>query len=74
VQETLASSSKLLLKLRDRINLKDDGTDLRNIVKDLQFLWKNRNNRVGLIKNYGIRHMQIIILNAGDQHVSFPMH
>jgi hypothetical protein len=50
-EKTLPAIPKLLPKLRDRINFNSGSTSLRNIVKELGFLWKKtRSNRAVLIK------------------------
>jgi hypothetical protein len=51
-----ATISKLLLKLRDRINSKAGSTSLRNIVTELGFQWK-MNSRVVLMEKHDIRCM-----------------
>jgi hypothetical protein len=54
-EKTSATISKLLPKLNDRTNFKGGSTSLRNIVKELGFLWKTRNNRVVLIEKHDER-------------------
>jgi hypothetical protein len=61
--------SKLFLKLRDRINFNGGSTSLRNIVKELGFLWKKmKNNRVVLIKKHDMRCMRVSYLTALNKY------
>jgi hypothetical protein len=63
--KTSPTVSKLFPKLTDRINFNDGDTSLRNIVKELGFLWKKtRNNRVVLIEKLYVGCMQISYLTA----------
>jgi hypothetical protein len=55
-KKTSATISKLLPKLRYRIDFKGGSTSLRNVVKELGFLWKKtRNSRVVLIEKHDVR-------------------
>jgi hypothetical protein len=51
-EKASATISTLFPKLRDRINFKGGSTSLRNIVKELAFLWKTRNNRVAAVVSF----------------------
>jgi hypothetical protein len=55
-RKMLATISKLLLKLRDRINLKGSCNGLRNTVKELGFQQRT-NNRVVIIRKHDVRCM-----------------
>jgi hypothetical protein len=61
--------SKLFPKLGDRINFNGGSNSLRNIVKELGFLWKKtRNNRVVLIGKHDVRCMQVAYLTALNKY------
>lgn len=68
-----AASSRLFAKLRERINLKCGSIRLRNIVKELQFLWKRkRKNRMAVVGKHDERRMAIVALHAGIHRDFIP--
>jgi hypothetical protein len=64
----LATVSKLLPKLWDRINFKGGSARLRNTAKKLGFLWKTQNNMMVLTEKHKVRRMQITIHHVGGHH------
>jgi hypothetical protein len=65
----LPTISKLFPKFRDRIHFNGGSTTLRNIVKELGFLWKKtRNNKVALIKKHDVRCMRVSYLTALNKY------
>jgi hypothetical protein len=61
--------SQLFPKFRNRINFNGGITSLRNIVKELGFLWKKtRNNRVVLIEKHDVRCMRVSYLTALNKY------
>jgi hypothetical protein len=71
VQEKMSATiSKLLPKLNDRINFKGSSTSLRNIVKELGFLWKK--NRMVLIEKHDVRCMRVIVLHVRGHRGFIP--
>jgi hypothetical protein len=68
-----ATISKLLPKLNDRINFKGGSTRLRNIMKELGFLWKKTiSKRMVLIEKHDVRCMRVIVLHAGGRRGFIP--
>jgi hypothetical protein len=68
-EKTSPTIPKLFPKLRNRIHFKGGSTALRNIVKELGFLWrKTRNNRAVLIEKHDVRRMRVSYLAALNKY------
>jgi hypothetical protein len=69
MQEKMSPTiSKLFPKLRDRINFNGSNTSLRNILKELGFLWKKMRKKRVVVTEKHVRCMRVSYLTALNKY------